>query len=324
MTEATDELAVREAELFQREAALVEMEAQLQAQEAGLVEAERAFTTRTAALRDLSGYVEEQKANLTRRAESLGPKATRLVTALLEQGVGEASAGPIAVGQRDEREVLLLRRGELLEVRMQLVEEREGLYARRYEQLDSAEGRMATLEEGLMTRELHLSQALRRLITSAAELSGPDDGAAVEAPLSEGRDALAAGGETSVQRVEGKGRRRRGRQHAWTTQVRFNLDAPMHGDHAHYFFSYAEDNGTSELPGIFVATPNLLKEDREVELQVSLQPDTPYQAKGIVAWRRSPGEAGGPPGMGIELTWLEQGAREIIEAWLRDHPPTVL
>jgi hypothetical protein len=324
MSEATDELEVREAELFQREAGLVEMEAQLHAQETGLVEAERAFITRTSALRDLSGYVAEQKANLMRRAESLGPKATRMVTSLLEQEVGESSTEPIAVGQRDEREVFLLRRSELFEVRMQLVEEREGLYARRHEQLDGAEERMAQLEEVLMTRELHLSQALRRLITSAAELSGPDDGAAVDATMPESTQALAAGSEATVQRREGVGRRRRGRQHAWTTQVRFNLDAPMHGDHSHYFFTYAEDNGSSELPGVFVATPNLLKEDREVELQVSLRPDTPYQAKGIVAWRRSPGDAGGPPGMGIELTWLEDGAREIIESWLREHPPTVV
>ncbi len=324
MGEATDELEVREAELSQREAALVEMEAQLQAQEAGLVEAERAFITRTAALRDLSGYVEEQKANLIRRAESLGPKATRMVTGLLEQETGETSSEPIVVGQRDQREVLLLRRGELFEVRMQLVEEREELFARRHEQLEGAEARMAKLEEVLMTRELHLSQALRRLITSAAELSGPDDGAAIAATPPEPDQAVADHGEASVGRREGRGRRRRGRQHAWTTQVRFNLDAPMHGDYAHYFFTYAEDAGSSELPGVFVATPNLLKEDREVELQVSLRPDASYQAKGIVAWRRSPGEAGGPPGMGIELTWLEDGAREIIEAWLRDHPPTVV
>ncbi|MEZ4269200.1 MAG: hypothetical protein R3F39_22825 [Myxococcota bacterium] len=322
MGESTDELEVREAELFQREAALVAMEAQLHAQEAGLVEAERAFSTRTAALRDLSGYVEEQKANLTRRAESLGPKATRLVKSVLEQEVGGASAEPIAVGHRDEREVLLLRREELFEVRMQLVNEREAIFGRRHEQLDGAEARMAKLEEVLMTRELHMSQALRRLITSAAELSGPDDGAAVDATLPEGSEAVAPEAEASVRRVEGRGRRRRGRQHAWTTQVRFNLDAPMHGDHSHYFFVYGEDNGTGELPGVFVATPNLLKEDREVELQVSLVPDSPYQAKGIVAWRRSPGESGGPPGMGIELTWLEDGAREAIESWMSEHPPT--
>jgi hypothetical protein len=319
MSDATDDLEVREAESYSREAALLEMEAQLHAQELGLVEAERAFIARTAALRDLAGYVAEQKGNLLRRAESLGPKATRLVTTLLaSEGEGEASE-PLSVGLRDEREAVLARRAEVSEIRMQIIDEREAIFAQRHEQLDSAEARMARLEELLMSRELSLSQALRRLITSAAELSGPDDGAASDATdeaLARPTDAPA-----EVGRRRDGGRRRRGRQHAWTTQVRFNLDASMHDDQGHHFFVYADDAGGAELPCVFVATPNLLKEDREVELQVSLRPDEPLQAKGIVAWRRSVGEAGGPPGMGVELTWLEDGAMDRIAAWLEQHPP---
>ncbi|MCB9728752.1 MAG: hypothetical protein H6744_17385 [Deltaproteobacteria bacterium] len=324
MSDETDELEVREAQLYQREAALIEMEAQLHQQEQGLVEAERAFTTRTAALRGLATYVGEQKANLMGRAESLGPKATRLVVSMLEQEAGE-SEEPVSVGLREEREVMLQRRQELLEVRLQLVEEREEAYARRYELLDGAEGRMAQLEEQLMTRELHLSQALRRLITSAAELSGPDDGGELEQTVPEGSPAVAIDAARSEAAPQPRGKRqRRGRQHAWTTQVRFNLDAPLYGGEGHHFFVYAEDAEGEELPGLFVATANLLKEDREVELQIGLTPERAWHGKGIVAWRRSPGEGTGKPGMGIELTWLEEGGREAIDAWLSKHPPVVV
>jgi hypothetical protein len=101
--------------------------------------------------------------------------------------------------------------------------------------------------------------------------------------------------------------------------VRFNLEATMDGDTGHTFFSY-DDDGEEDLPGLFLATKNLLKEDRAVRVALSIG-DANVQLKGIVAWRRMEADSEGPSGMGIEITWLGPGAPEALGNWLAENSP---
>ncbi|MGM0574293.1 MAG: hypothetical protein ACQEXJ_00980 [Myxococcota bacterium] len=307
MADETEELHTEEVEAFHREQALAEMEAQLHHQEQGIIEMERAFLKRTAALRNLVSYLADQERALLDRAEAIGPRARALVSGLVERESADEVMKEVDFGMTDEREVMLERRQELMDTRMALVEEREELYERRHGVLDEAEGRVAEIEERLLSRELEISQALRKLITSASDLSGP----AEEDELLEG--------------LGGEGASRPKRQDSHTTQVRFNLQARMAGDEDHHFFRY-EANGEEpgDLPGLFIATSNLLKEDREVEVDIDLDDEDTVRAKGVVAWRRKPGDGDDPAGMGIELTWVEDGGRDKLDAWLSEHPPEVL
>ena len=114
-------------------------------------------------------------------------------------------------------------------------------------------------------------------------------------------------------------RRRKGRARARTNQFRITLEAQLDGGEAHHFFAYRDD-GPEDLPGVFIATPNLLKVGREVRVRVGLGKGQ-LEATGIVGWRRQRGEAGGPPGMGVELLNLSEADRVLITIWVSDHPP---
>ncbi len=333
MGEAKEALQIEEEEAFEREQGLVEMEAQLHHQEQGVIEMERSFKQRASALVNLASFVAEQQQSLVARAETIGPKARRLVEEMLHERAHDDVMADLDFGVEERRQMMLERRLELVEVRSELLEERENMFAERHEMLDSAESRIVAAEEVLMAQEMELAQILRRLITSASSLSGPDDGEDLgtggrsSAPISRVRESNAIGREPlkvtsgEVKARDSARRQRRGpRASAKTSQVRFNLEAQMGGDEGHHFFKYAGD-GADELPGLFVATRNLLKEDREVRVAIGLD-GSPLQAKGIVAWRRRPGDDGGPPGMGIELTWLADDARAALGDWLASHPPT--
>ena len=329
MADDSDALQIEEEETFEREQALLEMEAQLHAQEQGAVEMERAFQKRAKALSNLMSYVVEQGDSLRRRAEAIGPRAVQMVEPLV-QGAGD-DVDELVFGMLDERHVMLERRHELLEIRTQLMEEREGLVAQRHEALEGAETRLAEVEEQLLAREMEMAGVLRKLIMSAADLAGPADADEATAGSRRERKSNVVGREPmtvisgDVQAAKARGvedsRRRRNRKPAKTSQVRFNLEARMDSDDGHHFFRY-EDDDTSELPGLFVATHNLLKEDREVQVAIGLGGEALLRAKGIVAWRRKPDDEEGAPGMGIELTWLEDGAREQLDGYVAEHEPT--
>jgi hypothetical protein len=104
--------------------------------------------------------------------------------------------------------------------------------------------------------------------------------------------------------------------------VRFNLEANFGDESGHTFFSY-DDDGEDDLPGLFVATNNLLKEDRAVRVALSLG-EADVQLKGIVAWRREEADSEGPAGMGIEITWLGPGAPEALGNWLAENSPVTV
>ena len=108
-------------------------------------------------------------------------------------------------------------------------------------------------------------------------------------------------------------------EEASDAQVRFNLEADFDNDSGHNFFCY-DDDGDEDLPGLFIASSNLLKEDREVRVALSLA-GAQVQLKGIVAWRREEADGEGPAGMGIEITWLGPGAPEALGNWLAENTP---
>ncbi|PIE18492.1 MAG: hypothetical protein CSA66_04595 [Proteobacteria bacterium] len=353
---------IEEQALHEQEQGLIEMEEQLHAQEQGVAQMERAFTKRNKALLNLVSYVFEQEANLLKRAEAIGPKAEHLVREMLGGSEDStAISGAAGVGLPDERAKLVEQRHELLAARMELVEEREVLYAGRYEAIETAESAIADVERRLLKREREISEALRELIAASSSLMGDEDeddddeedsdeeGAAEAAgsgspprasgtqhvtERGSGREPLrVVGGEIDAKdraRSEGANsktedqvtRRRKGRARARTNQFRITLEANLDAGEPHHFFAYRNDT-PDDIPGLFIATPNLLKVGREVRVSATLAGAT-LAATGVVAWRRQRGETGGPPGMGIELLNLGDDERELVDIWVSEHVPVTV
>ncbi|MCA9516082.1 MAG: PilZ domain-containing protein [Myxococcales bacterium] len=353
-----DTFLVEEQQLFEQEQGLVEMEAQLYEQEQGVAQMERAFRKRNRTLLNLVAFVGEQEQNLVARAESIGPAAKTLVDDRLSGSESASKSATIAIGCPEQRKEILERRQAVLAERMKLAEAREALYAARYEAMEKAEGATADIEKKLLQRERDISTALRELVTSSSSLlgedeeddddheeaepraTGPPPSSAHAQPgrVSHGADirgepVTVVGGETET---DGPGeafgansrtedevtRRRKGRARARTNQFRITLEAQMDSGEAHEFFTYRND-GPDDLPGIFIATPNLLKVGREVRVRVGLK-GSQLEATGVVAWRRQRGESGGPPGMGIELLHLSEPDRAIIATWVESNPPVTI
>lgn len=347
-------LLIEEQALFERERGLVEMEAQLHEQEQGVAQIERAFKKRNRTLINLASYVSEQESGLLRRAEAIGPQAKQLVDDLLSRGDAAGVTASSQVGLESERRSLLAQRNELLELRMSLIEQREATYAARHEAIEKAEGATADLEQRLLTREREISEALRELITASSSLGGEEEeedddeaepaAAARHGPASRlSRQPAAVIGGEAVRVISGAvdrdddevapsgaqsrsedevTRRRKGRARARTNQFRITLEAQMDGPDGHAFFSYKNDN-PDDVPGVFIATPNLLKVGREVRVRVGFDGGQ-LEATGVVSWRRQRGEAGGPPGMGIELLNLSEVDRALVGDWTARKAPLVV
>jgi hypothetical protein len=316
MGEKYDPMLVEEQELFEQEKGLVEMEAELFAQEKGLSQAERAFTKRHQTLLNLVGYVADQERLLLERAVSLGGRAKRMVSEGVGASGGETLADTGEIGLIDERQAMIERRRELLAVRMELADEREGLYASRHEAMEQVEGQMQGVEQRLLSREKEISEVLRKLIVSASELSedGDDDDDPAPAPDTTDNatvDAPSAGDPARV---------RTRHPTSSKSQFRITLEADVGGEEPHHFFRYEAD-GTDTLPGLFVATPNLLKAGREVRLVIRLDGQDPCETRGVVAWRCRPSEDGGETGMGIDILSFEADGKDAVDTWLTDHPP---
>jgi len=126
-----------------------------------------------------------------------------------------------------------------------------------------------------------------------------------------------------VSRAEDKATRKRAsaRARVRTNQFKITLEANL-ADEDNHFFRY-ENDSVDDLPGLFIATPNLLKVGREVRISVR-QATQRLEATGIVAWRRQRGDAGGSPGMGIELLNLSDPERALVETWISNKPPVTI
>lgn len=107
-----------------------------------------------------------------------------------------------------------------------------------------------------------------------------------------------------------------------TNQFKITLEALLEASEAHHFFRY-ENDGQEDLPGLFIATPNLLKVGREVRVRVG-RDGRFLEATGIVAWRRQRGDSGGVPGMGIELLNLSDPERAQVLKWIQERPPVTI
>ena len=107
-----------------------------------------------------------------------------------------------------------------------------------------------------------------------------------------------------------------------TNQFKITLEAVLESTEPHHFFRY-ENDGAEDLPGLFIATPNLLKVGREVRVRVG-RDGRFLEATGIVAWRRQRGDSGGVPGMGIELLNLSEPERVQVTKWNQEKPPVTI
>ena len=173
----SNELSVEEAELHEREMALMEMEAELFEQESGLEGMEKAFSKQNKALTNLVSYVADQEANLRDRAEAMGPRAVELVEELLADSDSVDASDLAGADVDEERRVMIERRTELLELRSQIIEDREAIYEARHAAIENLEASVGGLEASLLEQEKRVSDALRQLITSASSfMSGDDDG----------------------------------------------------------------------------------------------------------------------------------------------------
>jgi len=127
-----------------------------------------------------------------------------------------------------------------------------------------------------------------------------------------------------VSRAEDKATRKRAsaRARVRTNQFKITLEAHLDATEPHHFFRY-ENDGEADLPGLFIATPNLLKVGREVRIRVGRSGQF-LEATGIVAWRRQRGDTGGTPGMGIELLNLSEPERSLVAKWIKDKAPVTI
>jgi len=116
--------------------------------------------------------------------------------------------------------------------------------------------------------------------------------------------------------------RRNARARAKTNQFKITLEAHLDLGEPHHFFVY-ENDGPSDLPGLFIATPNILKVGREVRVRVGREGKF-LEATGIVAWQRQRGDARGLPGMGIELLNLSEPEKRLVDKWVKEHPPQTI
>lgn len=338
---------VQEQETHERELGLSEMEAELHAQEQGIEEMEASFRSKNKALVNLVSYVEEQGASLAARAEAMGPRAVALIEGLTggdeAEGIEEALTGVA----EDERHVIIERRQELLDVRMQLIEDREILCASRHEALEELESRVGALEEELLAKEARISDGLRQLISRASELAGPGDdagdddaegdlgGVTVETPAAdpERRKGEAGGvamtvikgevparSEADLKRDHENRASKRSKKRRRPSQVRFNLDVSLHDGGASRLFRFAGD-GDDALPGLFVATRNLLKIGREVQIKLELDTGE-VRIWGTVEWRRELDD-GTEAGLGVRVTAVEGQGDVVLRDYAASLPLTI-
>ncbi len=348
MSSTEDTLFEEEEALFHQEQGLAEMEAELHAQEKGLVQMEQRISKRNQTLTNLMSYISEQGESLTRRAEAIGPRALKLVEEALG---GEAAADELesVVGKLEERQVMVERRREFLAMRQDLVEERGTLLVERQEAIETAEGRFEEAEEKLLTREQLITKTLRQLLTAASELQGDDDEDPSSLPPSRRRPTRsestrsaggkpmtihageAEGADEGASRHGGHSRRedeatRRRRAGARVTTptggFRITLEILLGSGESSRLFRYEED-APEDLPGVFLVTPSLLKEGREVRMRIHMG-ERLVTAEGVVSWRRTQADANGPPGMGIEIADLKPEDEETVRAWMREFPPLVV
>jgi|GEM_PF-1608732 len=117
-------------------------------------------------------------------------------------------------------------------------------------------------------------------------------------------------------------RQRRGRGRSGAKQFKITLEAVLGQGEKHTFFRYRAD-GPTDLPGLFLATPNLLREGREVKLRIKINNNS-IETRGVVSWRRQATDGQGPPGMGIEIAELSEEDWGHVGAYMKKAAPMVV
>ncbi len=105
------------------------------------------------------------------------------------------------------------------------------------------------------------------------------------------------------------------RQRPRLAPIRVTLDVSLDAGTSAFFY-VERGQHPDALPGVFVATPNLLKVDREVRVRLS-RGGSRLELNARVVWR----ETHDPSGMGVELTDVGDAERQTLRRWATELPP---
>ena len=259
-------------------------ESELSASERALDARWTGFEQRSSILNEFRDYLSEREATLRNRALRL-PIPRELVDSLLPP---PTATGVVADNDMSDLAVAM-QRSTLLDERWELCQRRqEALESRRLlrEQNASMHGH---IEKALLDREKELADAFRKLLEHATEAHPP-----------------------TTQTKTNTGPPKSGAERR--VHERMEMSAHVDFGTEHYFFSGATvDLGVG---GVFIATPDLIREGRQIHLRLSLPGWGPLEVVGEVAWRRLVATDDGPPGLGIQFCEVDELAQAAIEEFV--------
>jgi hypothetical protein len=328
MDEGQDQIGIEEQELQEQERALFQMEEELHERELAFLEHEEGLLQKYRALLAFADYVREEEAALERRAGNIGVVALENVRGVLAtQPMPEVPSLTLGV-EADARLALLERRRELYAQRLEMIDAREQLIALRHDSVEQLLASAGDVEASLLDRQRLVGEAARQVFMGAAA-DGPRTSRAATAPVAamprsplartpSSPDATAPfSAQTPPDDSPSQARPRNQR-----TPVKVTLEVPLDAPAGSTFFT-DEQNLDGDLPGFFLATPNLLKVGREVKVRM-MRGTARIEVSGRVAWIRERGRSEGPPGMGLQFFDLGSAERDRIAVWSRELPSVPL
>lgn len=330
MNEEQANITIMEHELQEQERGLFQMEEELFERELEFGESEQSLQQKHRQLLAFAGYVREEEASLVRRAESLGPAALAQVNSLLSDAESPALPDLGDVPDSASRMALLERRRDAYALRLEILDAREHLLALRAEAIELILGSASDIEAALLARQQLLGDAARQIFMSGgaegvrtsrlntapapmprSPVSRTPTAPENDAPPEHAR-GFSAGSEAEEAQRQQKPRNR-------VNQVRVTLEGQLDTPGASTFFVDGE-HLDGDLPGFFLATPNLLKVGREVRIRV-MRSGSRIEVGGRVEWVREKGRPEGPPGMGIQFFDVGDAERERLTSWSLELPP---
>jgi len=287
VSDADLERHANEATLERREQAVAATERTLDARWVG-------WEHRLSVLRELREYVTDREVTLRARARRLG-----LTQGDVDAVLPQEEAGDPGVSVDTTELALGAERAALREARAKLCEQREAAVANRQGMLDELEQAHTALEEQLIGREAVLATAFRKLVERAGEI-------AMTAAATDGQGPI----HSEIAPVDTENdpeNRRRFR--------RIRLNARVDFGTPHNFFGGESEN--LSIGGVFIATGNLLRLGRHVQVRLTLPGAGSFDLRGVVAWRRLVADDTGPTGLGIRFSELSERARAAIDEFVR-------
>lgn len=286
MTEFPARLQEEEQELDRRELELAAAERSLDAKWAS-------HEHRIRVLTELREYVTDREITLRARAARLG-----LPPGAIDELLGAGMSVDHKAQPPGMNEVALgTERAALLEARSQLCERREQALAHREELFAEADSGNVDLEEALLSRENELATVFRKLVERSGELAM----GSIPAPITTSMP------EITAEALDTEANRRRFK--------RIELNARVDFGTPHNFFAGESEN--ISIGGVFIATNNLIREGRQVDLRLTLPQSGSFDIRGEVSWRRLVSSSEGPPGLGIRFLNPDPSLIQAIEAFVK-------